>query len=857
MAAAHSIYADEMTSLMHGYPLWEPECHPEVSIADVGYIRHGRFCRLFNASLPPGDSLNEFGVPEGYEQLNLDERAIVERRLPPGPMASRSITGHGGGIEFTGTILQAGLGFQFSCAKDRGAVLIINSEARRKDSEQLGAFKKYMLKHYKSWCSFANNEPLSRDISRSDLVFVTGRDNTADWAVAAFSERTTSGGVNFQASYPGVAGAGFSIWGSWTGLRSMHANCGPRISRNSDELVRISGGEAGHVCAADLGEYDQCIFVRGLRVMDRTSQVRQKLRLKVSSSSGGLHLLQQPWMSRNSSGDGSGTVKGRTNTTKGSWGQQHTQAADGSASDKRDASTEVEIGSNEIETYAPVELLLAYMLQNSEASVAIAHDDDLAAIIKALGQKNGSLDFELLLSKVRPRVVVDSEGVGTISLDPPKPPNGHVEPVNGAHDEEQERINGMINVLQIRLNDTRDRLSLISKTGRGAQRRTALRAELGTIRDQQMASKASRDAMTVELKRSQEEIRVKIKSIQGLRKRLPATSIDELESKTRSLGRKVEAGNMGPSDEKKVVGQINSLKRSQTTIELYQTLQAEVDTNREQADRLRKQLDSHPGNLAERYEAVLADLDALQKESDEVYANREQLYRERDELQKQLSALHEQRRQAADQFREKRNAYWEKLTEDRAREAELLRAQRTAEGERKRAEAREQLLERARAPAFAIEIRDCRSLLEYFSSKADQSSAPSPPATVTGAERPPQSPSSENHPGAGWVPLKKKSEGEDFFIGGKGKAKKGQRRGTSVATTSKVSIPLGIMSTLISLAIAPPTTTSEIPSTIEDIKRKIEWFEANQTKATEENVARTEAELHRIGHYSASRSITV
>jgi hypothetical protein len=145
--------------------------------------------------------------------------------------------------------------------------------------------------------------------------------------------------------------------------RSMHSNCGPRMTRNSVELVRISGGEAGHACAADLGEYDQCIFVRGLRLMEWTSQVRQKLGIKVSGSSSGLHLLPRPWVSRGSSGDASGTIKGRTNSTKSSWGQQPTQAADGSALDKQDASTEVEIVSNEDETCAPVELLLEYMLQ--------------------------------------------------------------------------------------------------------------------------------------------------------------------------------------------------------------------------------------------------------------------------------------------------------------------------------------------------------------------------------------------------------------------------------------------------------------------------------------------------------------
>ena len=58
--------------------------------------------------------------------------------------------------------------------KDRGAVLIINSEAHRRDTLRLGAFKKYMLKHYKSWLMLANNDANDRDIALSDLVFVTG-----------------------------------------------------------------------------------------------------------------------------------------------------------------------------------------------------------------------------------------------------------------------------------------------------------------------------------------------------------------------------------------------------------------------------------------------------------------------------------------------------------------------------------------------------------------------------------------------------------------------------------------------------------------------------------------------------------
>ena len=276
---------------------------------------------------------------------------------------------------------------------------------------------------------------------------------------------------------------------------------------------------------------------------------------------------------------------------------------------------------------------------------------------------------------------------------------------------------------------------------------------------------------------------------------------------------------MGYSEEKKIVGQIHNLRRSQSAVEVYQTLQADVETEREKADKLQKQLDTRPKDLAGRMDSVRAELDALQKERDQAFANRDQLFQERDELQRQMSALHEKRRQITEQFREESSLYWQKLTEERAHGAERLRAEKSAQEEQRRAEAQERLLEKARAPAYGAEIRDCRSLLEYFCGKSEN------PTIVTATPQPPNpQPFSENYPGPDWVPLKKKAEEEAFFVGGKGKAKKGSRRGTSSAP-SKVSIPLGIMSTLISLAITPPTTTAEIPETIEGIKKKIEWFE--------------------------------
>ena len=55
-----------------GYALWEPSpTNPNrpVQVGDVGFIREGRFYRIFSAFLPADDPSQEFGVPENHEPL--------------------------------------------------------------------------------------------------------------------------------------------------------------------------------------------------------------------------------------------------------------------------------------------------------------------------------------------------------------------------------------------------------------------------------------------------------------------------------------------------------------------------------------------------------------------------------------------------------------------------------------------------------------------------------------------------------------------------------------------------------------------------------------------------------------------
>ena len=57
---------------LYGHALWEPSPrYPDkpVQVGDVGFIRKGKFCRLFNALLLENDPSHEFGVPEYYKPL--------------------------------------------------------------------------------------------------------------------------------------------------------------------------------------------------------------------------------------------------------------------------------------------------------------------------------------------------------------------------------------------------------------------------------------------------------------------------------------------------------------------------------------------------------------------------------------------------------------------------------------------------------------------------------------------------------------------------------------------------------------------------------------------------------------------
>ena len=94
---AWNVYAQQLTMLGHGYPLWKgtpSNCPPGVQIGDVGYLSEGEFIRLFNALRPADDPLNSNGVPNNYTPFVKGERARIMKTpgvIVPSTLCSRTI----------------------------------------------------------------------------------------------------------------------------------------------------------------------------------------------------------------------------------------------------------------------------------------------------------------------------------------------------------------------------------------------------------------------------------------------------------------------------------------------------------------------------------------------------------------------------------------------------------------------------------------------------------------------------------------------------------------------------------------------------------------------------------------------
>lgn len=437
---------------------------------------------------------------------------------------------------------------------------------------------------------------------------------------------------------------------------------------------------------------------------------------------------------------------------------------------------------------------------------------------------------------------------------------GSGKPDKAVYEREQEDVKKQIDALQTKLSAVKDKLASASgKGGPSNDRRQALRTELDGLRGQQSTNKTSRGKVMDQLKALQENIQKKIKDLNAAKAKIPYKTVADVDERIKQLDKQVESGNLKLVDEKRALAEISQCKRNRRLVEGFQAEQESIEADRALADELRKHLDDPEAKaISERYDAIRAELDELKKESDEAYANRNKLLDERTELQEQLDALYNQKRESAQRFRDANDKHWHKVNEERAKRAERARAQRASEEEAKKKELVDRLREEAEMPAFQVQIEDCQTLVDYFSGKSSAQPASSTLETKSPVQGVPELELRKVEAPADMVVRKKKgADDEAYFVGGKSKkSKKGQSGPKAVnlsesnsgdgSTSSQTHLPLATLTALLAMSITPPTSSSEVPRVIEDLKTKKAWFEANQARQTAENKEKAEVQIRRI-----------
>ncbi|KAF7789119.1 hypothetical protein EIP86_000054 [Pleurotus ostreatoroseus] len=407
MGKAAQLYAQELGVLAHGHPMWcpEPMGPYEVRVGDVGFIdEDGQFHRLFNATVGGEHPYNQHGVPEGFQPLGIQPHLINIRpnHLPQGPISSSSVKSYkvdaSGSTGISG-VASGQLSYSFDCSTTRGAILVLVAAAKKTYVPHSNSMTSYMGKNHASWYRFATNpNQLGLELSPEDIVMVRGTIKTASWGVGAYiNNGDTSHGVSFTAQMGQLAEASFE-WSFTNQISAQfyHREGGlPRHpltpplcsnqegSQRPDELElpevlaerNLSQTAGDHSSTSIENKDNQCVFLNYYKIKHRLT-LWQKIAVAVGSSNF-LSLGRRQSSPRACVNSETGSVFELPATSKSSQDQ------------------------------TPVDDLLDYILEASDAILAVGSDYE---VVELLQRKYMPEDFRSFLRRTKPRISVDDHG---------------------------------------------------------------------------------------------------------------------------------------------------------------------------------------------------------------------------------------------------------------------------------------------------------------------------------------------------------------------------------------------------------------------------------------------------------------
>ncbi|KAI0673302.1 hypothetical protein C8Q78DRAFT_716000 [Trametes maxima] len=399
-SAPWDIYAEQLTPLRYGYPLWVPDPSPgkpPVQLGDVGWIREGQFLPLFNVFRDADDNQPRGAVPSGFTPLNLSDITVEgpREKISQKVVCSRSIRQNdvSGGVGASGpspSFPSWNVEFAFRCREDSGAFLVPYPSVMAHDILSKLRIEAYILSNFDSWLDFANST-LELGLKEEDLRFVCGRKMTIRWAVAAFQGRYRNKSGSITGALGAVTGsANLSMTISDESLPASHYRVGPPdpVPGGSQPTLLPEDGDSSNSPPAPSDVFNQCVFIHYYKRKKRLPFFPAALK-----ASAGPHELPP------CSDDSQAQMLLHGSSAASSAGDDISLSEYYASSDIFDDTPTVA---------DPVDAILGYILENSDATVALSSDVDLHELLPDLVQWPD--DLRNSLSDLKPVIDVNENG---------------------------------------------------------------------------------------------------------------------------------------------------------------------------------------------------------------------------------------------------------------------------------------------------------------------------------------------------------------------------------------------------------------------------------------------------------------
>lgn len=394
-----------------------------------------------------------------------------------------------------------------------------------------------------------------------------------------------------------------------------------------------------------------------------------------------------------------------------------------------------------------------------------------------------------------------------------------------------------LNVEQKQIKAKIDNATPKNKDSPAAKRQQELRSELSDIRTKQQSSKSGRGQVMDKIKRLDEKLKAQIADSKNQRSKVQFKSADEVQQQIDRLQKQVDSGQMKLVDEKKALSEISQLNRTKKGFAGFEEAQKGIDDVKAQIAELKKQLDDPESKaLSDRYTQITTELDSIRGEQDEAFKSLNSLRDERTKAHEDQQKKYATVKEIKDAYYQQRRAAVEYEREARRIREEKRRAENDAYHRGRRQEAAKAKLEDASAPAYQDEIRTTQAILAHLDPSSLSKTEVSGPGKYAAAPS-----RSVDASGIKGTALKKKGEDDDdnYFVGGGGKKKKG-RKGqanggpASPAPEGPFNLDLGTIDSLAKIGVDPPMSQADVPTVVEKLKEKLEFWKNDQKRKTAE-----------------------